>query len=352
MSPLLRISLLALAALASCAGSLPRPKGIPVKYDPSQVPAALVSAREELLRADGTTAAVAHLAAAQAAGPLSTEISAGVQALLVEAVSKRLDELRGSSEVDELKAIAELELPRDLAVRAALGAARALLNQGERVGCKEYIVKTDGRYPLHARRAESGRLLFEAGHSLATDEGKYFGFRSFRPLAGEVLEYFVQHHPEHANGAEAYSLLAAIYEDDRDFTGAIRRNRDLLLEYPGSYQAVGARARIPHLRLAQLAHPEYDRVEMQVAQDELLAWLDDNGSHSLGDQVRIDLADCMQRLTDSDIAIARFYETVGNRTGFAFHARRALEQAREGGNPEQIAEAESLLASASAETNG
>jgi hypothetical protein len=162
-----------------------------------------------------------------------------------------------------------------------------------------------------------------------------------------VLEYFVQNHPEHPDGPKAYSLLAAMYEEERAFANAIRRNRDLLLEYPGSYQAVAARARIPHLRLAQLSSPEYDRIELKIAQGELLSWLEDHGAHVLGAEVRIDLADCLQRLTDSDLSIARFYETVENSTGFEFHARRALEEARQGGNEEQVAEAMDLLTAAS-----
>jgi hypothetical protein len=346
MSLPLRFSLFLLAILASCANNLPRPKGIPTVYATEQVPQAIEDARDELLRKDGTSAAVAHLAAAQAAPRLTTEQSATIQVLLVEAVSKRLEELRGSNAADEMEALAELELPRDLAVRASLATARAMLNLGERVDCHEYLVKVDGRYPLHARRAESGRLLFEAGRSLATDQGTYFWFMSYRPLATPVLEYFVQNHPEHADGPEAYALLATIYEEGRSFAEAIRRNRDLLLEYPGSFQAIAARARIPHLRLAQLSNPEYDRTEMKVAREELISWLDDNASHAMADEVRIDLADCMQRLTDSDLAIARFYETIENPAGFEFHARRALEEAREGGNEKQITEAFDLLAQA------
>jgi hypothetical protein len=347
MSLPLRFSLLLLATLASCASGLPRPDGVPKSYDTVEVPGAIDAARDALLHTGGASAAVAYLAAAQAAPQLTTEQSATIQTLLVDAVSKRLDELRGGGDPEELEAIGELELPRDLAVRASMAAARALLDQGERVACHEYLVKVDQSYPLHARRAESGRLLFEAGHSLAIDEGTYFGFLSYRPLATPVLEYFVQNHPEHPDGPKAYSLLAAIYEEERAFANAIRRNRDLLLEYPGSYQAVAARARIPHLRLAQLSSPEYDRIELKIAQGELLSWLEDHGAHVLGAEVRIDLADCLQRLTDSDLSIARFYETVENSTGFEFHARRALEEARQGGNEEQVAEAMDLLTAAS-----
>ena len=61
---------------------------------------------------------------------------------------------------------------------------------------------------------------------------------------------------------------------------------------------------------------------------------------------RIDLADTLQRLADSDLSIARFYRKVESQAGFEFHARRALETARDAGNSEQVEEAEALLAEA------
>ena len=129
MSLPLRFSLLLLATLASCASGLPRPDGVPKSYDTVEVPGAIDAARDALLHTDGASAAVAYLAAAQAAPQLTTEQSATIQTLLVDAVSKRLDELRGGGDPEELEAIGELELPRDLAVRASMAAARALLDQ-------------------------------------------------------------------------------------------------------------------------------------------------------------------------------------------------------------------------------
>ena len=59
--------------------------------------------------------------------------------------------------------------------------------------------------------------------------------------------------------------------------------------------------------------------------------------------MRRDLLDCLRRLADNDLIVARFYRRVDNPTGAEFRARRGLETAREGGDPEQIAEGERLL---------
>ena len=119
-----------------------------------------------------------------------------------------------------------------------------------------------------------------------------------------------------------------------------------MLEYPGTPEGVWAQARIPHLRLASLGTPEYDRSLMLQARGELAEWLRTYPGHALEEQVRIDLADALQRLADSDLSIARFYRKVESQAGFEFHARRALETARDAGNSEQVEEAEALLAEA------
>jgi outer membrane protein assembly factor BamD (BamD/ComL family) len=86
---------------------------------------------------------------------------------------------------------------------------------------------------------------------------------------------------------------------------------------------------------------------MLQARAELAEWLETFPGHPLEEQVRIDLADALQRLADSDLSIARFYRKVQSAAGFEFHARRALDTAREAGNEAQITEAEALLAQAS-----
>ena len=244
------------------------------------------------------------------------------------------------------QALAELELPRDLAVRASLAAARSWLEQGERFKCHETLVAMDVRYPLHARRAEAGELHFQAGISLAEDPGTYALIFSFSSDGITVLEAFIERYPGHPYGPRAYEALVQAYEEDRLFDLAIMRAQGLVLEYPGTREGVWAQARIPHLRLASLGTPEYDRSLMLQARGELSDWLRTYPGHALEEQVRIDLADALQRLADSDLAIARFYRKVESPAGFEFHARRALETARDAGDPGQVEEAEALLAEA------
>ena len=63
----------------------------------------------------------------------------------------------------------------------------------------------------------------------------------------------------------------------------------------------------------------------------------------LENRVRIDLADCLRRLSDSDRNIAEFYERVGNGLGARRHALRAIEEARQAGDQGRVAETENLL---------
>ncbi len=56
------------------------------------------------------------------------------------------------------------------------------------------------------------------------------------------------------------------------------------------------------------------------------------------------MIDCLQRLADNDMVVARFYRTVLSATGARQHAARALEFAKRAGNPEQLEEIRTFLA--------
>lgn len=340
--------LLLAASLLACQATIPRPSGVPEEYgDAAEASAAIAAAQAELSEPEQVWSAVARLAAAQQTPGLDSATRGQVQSLLVTAVSLRLDQLAGDPEAaEELGALADLELPRDLSVRAHLASARAWLEQGERVECHEKLQEMARHYPLHARRMEAGTLHFAAGKSLAEDPGTYALVFHYRSLAPMVLEAFVQGHPGHPEGPQAYELLVELYEEDGDFLLATRRAEELLLYFPGTLEGIRAQAKIPQLRLASLGSPEYDRTVLLQAQRELEEWLLANPQHELADEVRRDQADCLQRLADSDLSIARFYQTVGNQSGFEYHARRGFSSAQVGGNQEQLEEARALLAEA------
>ena len=106
------------------------------------------------------------------------------------------------------------------------------------------------------------------------------------------------------------------------------------------------------LRLQALASPEYDRNELQRARGELEGWLERHAGHPLQQDVERDLTDCVQRLADSDLSIARFYKKVKNPQGAIFHARRALVEARSVGNEGQADEASAMLAALDVDEEG
>ena len=109
--------------------------------------------------------------------------------------------------------LAELEVPRDLAVRASLAAARSWLEAGERFECHETLVAMDTRYPMHARRMEAGELQFQAGISLAEDPGKYALVFAYSTDGITVLESFIERHPgQKAVIASGYSESGRVKE--------------------------------------------------------------------------------------------------------------------------------------------
>ena len=109
--------------------------------------------------------------------------------------------------------------------------------------------------------------------------------------------------------------------------------------------SIPAQARVPSLRLLKLTSPEYDRQELEKARQELQAWLVTHTASTLEPRVRLELADCLARLCESDLQISRFYDTVENPFGAQRHARRAVQEARDAGDSERLARAEEWLAS-------
>ena len=100
---------------------------------------------------------------------------------------------------------------------------------------------------------------------------------------------------------------------------------------------------LPELRLAALDGPEYGRGSMLVALAELETWLSKYPDDELRPDVERALVDCLQRLADNDMVVARFYRTVMSTAGARQHAARALETAKRAGNPQQLEEIRTFL---------
>lgn len=308
--------------------------------DPEDVPAALAEATAALARDDAQEAVELLVPASRAIG-LAPEVRDRVQIDLERSAGRRIEQLSGpDSDPDDLAALVELELPRQIAVQAGLAAARRYVEVGEPMDAYDLLKKLDERFPLHHERVASGNLMADIGLSLKDDTPTLFGWFDTLGEAQEVLEYVILKTPWARRCDEAYMALSVLYEQDEDWDLAIERSEGLVLNHPGSPLAIAAQARVPELRLRKLASPEYDRQELDRARQELQEWLVAHGSDDLEPKVRLELADCLVRLCESDLGISRFYDTVGNAFGAQRHARRAVQEARDAGDDERLKRAE------------
>ena len=333
------ILLIATLSLASCSVlSSDR------KIAADQVAEELTAARADLSAGDSKSALERARVASNVAG-LSNATRGEVQRVLERAAIQRIQDLSlPGSNPRELKAMLKLDLPRQIAVQAGVRGARLYYEQDKRQKAFQLIETVDERYPNHSARREAGALLADVGLSYASDPGRYWLFFRYRSLAPAVLKYLVDNYPSEPRCDDAYWALAELYEDRGLWDLAIENHEDLILWRPDSPLVRASQARIPHLRLRGLASPEYDRDELQRARGELETWLGTHPDDELEESVRRDLADCIQRLADNDLSIARFYARVDNAVGARQHALRALDEAREVENGELVGEIEALLA--------
>lgn len=308
--------------------------------DPDEVPAALAEAEAALAR-DDAQASVELLVPASRAVGLAPELRDRVQVDLEKSAQRRIAQLSGpDSDPDDLAALVDLELPRQIAVQAGLAAARRYVDTGVPVEAYDLLKRLDDRFPLHHERVASGNLMADIGLSLTDDTPTLFGWFDTLGEAQEILEYVILKTPWARRCDEAYMALSVLYENDEEWRLAIERAEGLVLNHPASPLAIPAQARVPALRLAMIASPEYDRQELDRARQELQEWLVTHGANELEPKVRLDLADCLARLCESDLEISRFYDTVGNAFGAQRHARRAIEEARDAGDAERLRRAE------------
>ncbi len=308
--------------------------------DPEDVPEALAEASAALARDDAQEAVELLVPASRAIG-LAPEVRDHVQVELEKSAQRRIEQLSApDSDPDDLAALVELELPRQISVQAGLAAARRYVEVGEPMDAYDLLKKLDTKFPLHHERVASGNLMADIGLALKDDEATIFGWWDTLGESQEVLEYVILKTPWARRCDEAYMALSVLYENDQEWQLAIERAEGLVLNHPGSPLAIAAQARVPELRLRMLASPEYDRQELDRARQELQEWLVAHGTNELEPKVRLQLADCLVRLCESDLGISRFYDTVGNAFGAQRHAQRAIQEARDAGDAERLKRAE------------
>lgn len=241
-----------------------------------------------------------------------------------------------------LKGLFNADLPGRVRVTFGIAAAQRYLEQGERVDAFRMVEKVDDAFPTHHLRLQAGEILSEAGLSLARDRSRNFIFFRVRARAPQVLEYLVLNYPLAPRVDEAYEALALLYEEDREWQLAIDRHTELLTYHPDSPLAVTSEAAIPRLRLDSLRRYQYDRGQMELAEEELDTWLSRHPGGDLEPDVRTNLARARRMLAQNDLGVAKFYRRIDRPFGAHFHADRALLEARTAEDEKLIAKIESF----------
>jgi hypothetical protein len=327
----------ALAYLEACSS-------VPSALPREKVPAAITSAEQALQKSDAETA-LEWMRAAAVTKDLPTEQRDRIQLLLERAAELRIQQLsKPGSDPSELEDLVDLGLPRQLAVSAGVRAAQLWVAEDEPMEAFQLLKKLDTRFPLHHERQVAGDLLCDVGLQLIPDAPGFLGLFSTRDEGEEILEYVILNAPWAKRSDEAFAALSKSYEEAREWALAIERSERLVLSHPASPLRISAQARIPHLRLSSLKSPEYDRIALQKARTELEEWLIAYSGHTLEPAVRIDLGDCLRRLSDNDLIVSHFYDRVDNAYGARRHARRAIQEARDAGDQKRVAEASEWLA--------
>ena len=335
--------LIALLSVLGGCSSLNNPIDFDRPRTAAEVPGTIELARAHV--AEGRTGrALQLLGWAREVRGLGTRLRDEVETLLDSLAERRIEELSGQPEgARELSRMVDMGLPNQLAVAAGLRSARLYLDQGRRYKAYRLLRRLEDKYPRHHGKVEAGAILAEAGLSAIQEDSSFLGMFTARDEGIEMLEYLVLTYPADRRCAEAYDALARAYEEDRRWTLARERHEDLRLWHADSPLAVNSEAMIPKLRLRALGSPEYERRELLKARYELETWLANHAGHELEDDVRADLADCMARLVENDLSVARFYVRVDQYAGARLHASRALADASEAGLTKLEAKARRLV---------
>ncbi len=340
INPLPWLSGLALLLLASCSSS---PIASVSPMDPAEVPAALAAAQSSpagALADDELVDTVAELLSANKARGLDTSTRVEVR----DTLDRYAQELANRGEDPRaLEDLSETDLPARISVPAGLRSATLYLAQEDRKDAFKTIKKLDARYPSHGSRDEAGQLLKDIGDSYFYDKRRKYFLFPYRNNAPQVYEYLSAEYPKHPGTDDALKKLADVYEKNRQFSIAIEKHEELILWCRDSPYRIASEAAVPELRLAALDGPEYGRGSMLVALAELETWLSKYPDDELRPDVERALVDCLQRLADNDMVVARFYRTVMSTAGARQHAARALETAKRAGNPQQLEEIRTFL---------
>ena len=356
-------------ALVGCRASQGPTYPLPSSYSADQVPRVIAAAQEDLRDQDNPGLAFARLDLAWRTSGAEDENLQALERARAEALEAHLERMIAEEAPPAyFRPLLDAELPRNQAVRVRIARARALLERGERIKAYRAIKAMDVLYPYHAERQAAGRLLYDAGMSLARDKGRYGLFFRYRRLAPEVLEamttaYFSGEWSDERHGSERWKTtvdpdmdprecgpaaleeLSHLYAEVGEYALAIQRLEDLILYYGQSPRVRSCRARIPALRLDAINQADHDRHPAELALGELDAWRNDyqGQAEALELEVERNRLHALQQLADHDLIVSEFYWTVDNLSGARFHAQRALDFADQGGSEEQVTQIRAML---------
>ncbi|MEC8511792.1 MAG: hypothetical protein VX015_06570 [Planctomycetota bacterium] len=332
-------ALMALVALAACKSG---PIASTSTLSASEVPAAIERASNASIPL-ASSAELAEIVGLMVRANQAV-LEPGQRLAVRQLLERSAEELAArGDDPDDLEDLVEAELPARIAVPAGVRAARLHFESGERADAFKVLQRIDRLYPSHPYRQEAGDLLFEIAEDYRTDKGSRFFIFKYAARAPGVYEYLSAEYPTHDKTDDALFTLAGIYEGTRLFGLAIEKHLELIVWAQSSTYRIESEADIPRLRLEDLDGPEYGRDAMIRALSELELWIESYGDHELRAQVDRTLVDCLQRLADNDLVVARFYARIKNPTGARQHADRGLTFARRAGNPEQIDEIVAFL---------
>lgn len=254
----------------------------------------------------------------------------------------------------QLERFTRKELPRRPRAIHSVRMAELLLAQGEGFDAFDELRELEFVHPTHHLRSRSADLIFEAGMSLLDDHRRILWILPARrsDRAPDVLDFLVLRHPNHPGCAQAYWVLAQIYERRQNYEKAIGRLEDLITFHANSDYALDAELRIPELRMISRLRLDTDRPTLVRAYSEALRWY---GSHAQGlaaqtggpelvERCEQLILECNARLAQYDLSVAQFYRTVEEPAGAELHALRALGYLDQVVLEDEQARAEELLA--------
>lgn len=255
-----------------------------------------------------------------------------------------------STRPSQLDRIRTTRLPRTVRAMRAVAKARLQLERDSPLLGFEEIWELELTYPAHHLSNEAADLVYGAATRLRERDSSFLFFYSDANRANTVYDYLVIQHPTHPRCDEAYWRLASYDADARRYVDAILHLEDLVLYHPTSVYAIEAEARIPTLRLADHARHDFDVGSLERILAETRAWLTRHGRRGVTEdrdaliaEMRDQEVECLRRLAEGDLAVARYYDRLDQSFGAWQHAARAQDYAAEANALELIERARALV---------